>query len=250
MTEEADRAGRLGRATDWLTATGYGMGWSMIRAVPQGVADRAFTAGADAAFRRRGAATVQLARNLKRVLGPSATPATLAAVTRAGLRSYARYWQETFRLPSMDHDAVAASMLANLAGVEHVHAAIDAGRGIVMPLPHSGNWDIAGLAMAKRFGGITTVAERLKPAALFDDFVAYRESLGFEVLPLTGGPTRRPCSGSGCVRGRWSAWWPTATCPPAACGSSSSVSPPECRPVRRCWPRPPKPTCARPICIS
>ena len=32
----------------------------------------------------------------------------------------------------------------------------------------------------------TTVAERLRPESLFDRFVAYRESLGMEVLPLTG----------------------------------------------------------------
>ncbi len=178
----------MARATERLTATGFRLGWSLVRAVPQGVADRAFAAGADLAFRRRTPATVQLARNLRRVLGPDATPAALAAVTRAALRSYARYWQETFRLPAMDHDAVVASMLANLPGVEHVRAALDAGRGIVMPLPHSGNWDIAGLAMARTFGGISTVAERLRPASLFDEFVAYRESLGFEVLPLTGGP--------------------------------------------------------------
>ena len=181
-------AGWLSRVAERLVATGYGVGWSVVKAVPLSVADRAFTAAADTAFRRRGPSTVQLARNLKRVLGDTATPASLSAVTKAALRSYARYWLETFRLPSMDHDAVVATMLANLPGVEHVRAALDAGRGIVMPLPHSGNWDVAGLAMARTFGGISTVAERLKPASLFDEFVAYRESLGFEVLPLTGGP--------------------------------------------------------------
>ena len=31
------------------------------------------------------------------------------------------------------------------------------------------------------------MAERLKPESLYDRFIEYRESLGFEVLPLTGG---------------------------------------------------------------
>jgi KDO2-lipid IV(A) lauroyltransferase len=33
----------------------------------------------------------------------------------------------------------------------------------------------------------TTVAERLRPESLYDRFVAYRESLGMEVLPHSGG---------------------------------------------------------------
>jgi lauroyl/myristoyl acyltransferase len=177
----------VSRRSDWLTATGFGAGWSLIKAMPEGLAGRTFSAAADAAFRRRGPGTIQLARNLHRVLGPSSTPATLAAVTRAALRSYARYWQETFRLPAMDKDAIVADQLSKLAGVDNVQRALDSGRGAVTALPHSGNWDIGGLAMVRQFGGFTTVVERLRPVSLFDRFVAYRESLGFEVVPLTGG---------------------------------------------------------------
>jgi phosphatidylinositol dimannoside acyltransferase len=173
--------------TEWLAATGYGAGWSLLKSLPEGLAQRGFEAAADAAFRRRGARSIQLARNLHRVLGPDSTPAALAAVTRAGLRSYARYWRETFRLPAMDKHEVATSFLDKLAGLHHAQAAMAAGRGLIMPLPHSGNWDIAGLGMVQEFGGFATVAERLRPASLFDKFVSYRESLGFEVLPLTGG---------------------------------------------------------------
>ncbi|WP_111765164.1 phosphatidylinositol mannoside acyltransferase [Nakamurella deserti] len=173
--------------TDRLVAAGYGAGWSLVKALPEGFTARAADRAADLAFRRRGPATVRLARNLRRVLGDDATPAALSAVTRAGLRSYARYWRETFRLPTMDHEAVVAGFLPRLAGIEHIRAAMEAGRGVVLPLPHSGNWDIAGLGMTHEYGTFTTVAERLKPESLYDRFVAYRESLGFEVLPLTGG---------------------------------------------------------------
>lgn len=173
---------------DRLVAAGYGAGWSLMKALPEGLADRSFRSAADLAFRRRGPRVVQLARNLHRVLGPDSTPAQLTAVTRAGLRSYARYWNETFRLPTMDKDEVAGQFLPQLAGLEHARTAMADGRGLVMPLPHAGNWDIAGLGMVAEFGGFTTVAERLQPASLYDKFVAYRESLGFEVLPLTGGP--------------------------------------------------------------
>ena len=173
--------------TDRLVAAGYGAGWSMVKALPAGLVARASDAAADRAFRRRGPAVVQLARNLRRVLGADATPAALSAVTRAGVRSYARYWRETFRLPAMDHAAIVEDFLARLEGFHHIQRAMEAGRGLIVPLPHSGNWDVAGLSMVREYGTFTTVAERLRPESLYDRFVAYREGLGFEVLPLTGG---------------------------------------------------------------
>lgn len=56
-----------------------------------------------------------------------------------------------------------------------------------MALPHSGNWDMAGVWLAQTYGTFSTVAERLKPESLYQRFIDYRESLGFEVLPLSGG---------------------------------------------------------------
>ena len=61
------------------------------------------------------------------------------------------------------------------------------GRGAVLALPHSGNWDMAGVWMAQNHGRFATVAERLKPESLYNRFLAYRESLGFEVVPCPGG---------------------------------------------------------------
>src|SRR5699024_9421729 len=66
-------------------------------------------------------------------------------------------------------------------------AAMDAGKGAVLVLPHSGNWDVAGVWLVHTWGRFATVAERLKPESLFRRFVDYREKLGFEVFPLSGG---------------------------------------------------------------
>mgnify|MGYP000984392924 CR=1 FL=1 len=110
-----------------------------------------------------------------------------AELMRASLASYARYWREAFRLPTMDHAALAVQLHKSVRGHENVTAALVAGRGAVLALPHSGNWDMAGVWMAQTFGGFTTVAERLKPESLYRRFLAFRESLGFEVLPLSGG---------------------------------------------------------------
>jgi KDO2-lipid IV(A) lauroyltransferase len=58
---------------------------------------------------------------------------------------------------------------------------------VILALPHSGNWESAGVWLLERGYPFSTVAERLKPESLYERFVAYRESLGMEVLPLTGG---------------------------------------------------------------
>jgi KDO2-lipid IV(A) lauroyltransferase len=167
-----------------IAALGYRAAWATVAHLPDRWGEPAIARIADRIVARRGPAVIQLARNLRRVLGADATPSALHAVTRAALRSYGRYWWETFRLHQLDPHLVARQALAGTVGVEYVHAARDAGRGIILALPHSGNWDIAGLSMVEILGGITTVAERLKPESLYRRFVAYREQLGFEVLPL------------------------------------------------------------------
>jgi phosphatidylinositol dimannoside acyltransferase len=174
-------------ARESLVAWAYTAGWRAVRAMPHDAAAALFRFAADRATARRGPSVIQYARNLRRVLGDDATPESLHAETAAGLRSYARYWLETFRLPSMDLDDVAQRAIDGTTGMENLDAAVESGRGAVVTLPHSGNWDVAGLMVCRRFGGLVTVAERLKPQSLYDKFVAYRESLGMEVLPLTGG---------------------------------------------------------------
>lgn len=175
----------LQAAREATISAAYRSAWSTVSHLPLPAARRAFNRIADAAVARRGPAVVQLARNLRRVLGEDATPESLHAAVQAAMRSYARYWLETFRVERMDLREVAEHALAGSVGLERVIKARDEGRGILLALPHSGNWDIAGLSMCHVMGGITVVAERLRPESLFRRFVRFRENLGFEVLPLT-----------------------------------------------------------------
>lgn len=167
--------------TDW----GYATGWRLVRAMPEPMARRLFAAGSR--YAARGGGPVQLRRNLARVIGttPAGVPDSLM---RASLASYARYWREAFRLPTMNQVELAERLDRVFIGAEKFAIAREGGRGAVVALPHSGNWDMAGVWLAQNYGTFTTVAERLKPESLYDRFIAYRESLGFEVLPLTGGP--------------------------------------------------------------
>jgi len=190
VTDAADLRSRVAGA---LVDAGYAVGWRLVRGLPEPVARGGFALGADLAARRAGPGTRRLRANLRRVV-PGAGPAELDALVRAGLRSYARYWCEAFRLPSMDRSAVLARMNPHVTGIAPLFEALEQGRGVVAALPHSGNWDLAGLWFVEtqrqlgRPARFTTVVERLRPASLFRRFVAYREALGFEVLAAGGGP--------------------------------------------------------------
>jgi lauroyl/myristoyl acyltransferase len=170
-----------GLLTGRVTDASYAAGWALVRALPESSARRLFDAGADLAARRGGKGVDRLRRNLSRV----APDADLDALTRAALRSYARYWREVFRLPVMPRELIVGGM--RTVGEERARAAVASGRGVVFALPHSGNWDHAGAWFAATGVPFTTVAERLKPESLYDRFLEFRASLGMEVLPLTGG---------------------------------------------------------------
>jgi KDO2-lipid IV(A) lauroyltransferase len=167
--------------TGQVTDASYAAGWALVRALPEAAARRLFDAGADLAFRRGGKGVSRLRANLARV----APDADLDALTRAALRSYARYWLEVFRLPVMSPATVVGGMQAIDEPI--ARKAIASSRGVVFALPHSGNWDHAGAWFAATGVPFTTVAERLKPESLYDRFLEFRASLGMEVLPLTGG---------------------------------------------------------------
>ena len=63
------------------------------------------------------------------------------------------------------------------------------GRGVIYALPHMGDFEQAGRwVILVGAGSFTTVAERLKPESVFQRFLAFRQGLGMEVLPTTGGP--------------------------------------------------------------
>lgn len=169
---------------DRLVDGAYAAGWAGLRHLPEPVARGLFNVIADVAWRRQGKGVRQLEANLSRV-HPDADGIRLRELSRAGMRSYLRYWMESFRLQTWSLERIAQAM--PVKGLEQLNEAMAAGRGAVLALPHMGNWDLAGAWIASAGGyPFTTVAERLKPESLFDRFVAYRESLGMEVLALTG----------------------------------------------------------------
>ncbi|SEG73330.1 KDO2-lipid IV(A) lauroyltransferase [Actinacidiphila yanglinensis] len=169
------------RLTDGL----YGLGWSAVKTLPEPAAKALGRTVADAAWRQRGKGVQRLEANLARVV-PGAGPERLRELSREGMRSYLRYWMESFRLPAWSKDRIRGGFAPQ--DVHWLTDGLAAGRGVILALPHMGNYDLAGAWVTTKLETpFATVAERLKPETLYDRFVAYRESLGMEVLPHTGG---------------------------------------------------------------
>ena len=170
---------------DQLIEVGYAAGWRLVRMLPLSAARVLFERGADRAAKANGPGTQRLRHNLRMVVGPELPEAELDELVRAGLRSYARYWMEAFRLPSQSREDFRTDF--DLVDAEEFHRVLGEGNGAILALPHMANWDAAAAWAVSHGWKLVTVAERLKPEGLFERFVAYREKLGMEVIPLTGG---------------------------------------------------------------
>lgn len=184
-TTSAESARKSVTLSEHLSALAYRAGWAVTRRIPPRVASVIFNVIADRVS-RDGIGPEQLRANLGRVVGDANVTRTLV---RDAMRSYMRYWLEAFRLPSIAGPELGRQLAQGIGSedIERLATAHARGKGVVLTLPHSGNWDMAGVWLVHTFGQFTTVAERLKPESLFEAFVEFRESLGFEVLPLSGG---------------------------------------------------------------
>jgi KDO2-lipid IV(A) lauroyltransferase len=159
----------------------YAFAWRVTGRLPDAVVRGAFRLVADVTWLRRGGGVRQLEANLRRVR-PHADPRELRRLSLAGMRSYMRYFGEAFALSGSTPEQITARV--RLANGDQVVEEIASGRMVVMALGHLGNWDLAGAWATKHLGRTVTVAERLKPEALFQEFLAFRESIGLEIIPL------------------------------------------------------------------
>ena len=166
-----------------LAAYTYFAGWRLIRWLPEKLAYRLAYAAADFLTRRNGKSVSRLRFNLQRTQ-PKISKTDLDALVKNGMRSYMRYWCDTFRFPDWSTQRVRESVTVTN---EHLLLdAISAKTGVIVSLPHAGNWDHAGAYFCAKGIHLVTVAERLKPEKLFLKFLSYRQAMGMEVLPLDG----------------------------------------------------------------
>ena len=130
-----------------------------------------------------------VARNLSRVLGLPADDPLVRSATREAFALYGRYWYETFALRTMSTAEVDRTF--RVSGVEHIDDGLRRGRGVIVALPHMGNWDAAGHWLAIHAYPIVAVAEELRPASVSELFYRHRRALGMQIEPLQKGVGER-----------------------------------------------------------
>jgi KDO2-lipid IV(A) lauroyltransferase len=168
---------------DNLSAYLYFAGWRVVRWLPESTAYKLAYLVSDFLVRRNGKSVQRLRSNLSRTQ-PGMTSLDLDLLVIEAMRSYMRYWCDTFRLPDWSKKRILETVT-----VTNEHLLIDAiaaKTGVIVAVPHAGNWDHAGAYFCAKGIRLVTVAERLKPEKLFLKFLAYRQAMGMEVLPLDG----------------------------------------------------------------
>lgn len=145
-----------------LTAAGFGLG-------------AAFASPAKRAM---------IERHLRRV-NPELRGASLRVAAQQAFDSYAKYYVESFRLPSLSNKTVAKNF--SVDGFHHVTEALELGKGCIFALPHMGGWEWAGRWMTDQGYKMTVVVEALEPPELFEWFADLRKELGMTVIPTGSG---------------------------------------------------------------
>lgn len=166
-----------------LIASGYLAAWKIVRWLPEKQAYSLFYFLGRKLEKRQGKSVKHLRSNLRQVNAEISERELDELLSRA-MRSYLRYWCDTFRFPEWS-----AQRIESTVELTNGHLLLDpvkAGTGVIVALPHAGNWDHAGAFFCGKGAKLVTVAERLKPEVLFNKFLSYREAMGMEVLALDG----------------------------------------------------------------
>lgn len=166
---------------DFVVASGYFAGWRVVRALPEKFSYRAFDLIGRFALARNGSSIKRLRSNLTRVC-PGKGNDEMDQLMKEAISSYMRYWCDTFRSPDWSRERI--SQTVTVVREELLTGPMKNGTGVVVALPHAGNWDHAGSYFCAMGFPLVTVAERLKPEALFNKFLEYRQNIGMEVLAL------------------------------------------------------------------
>jgi KDO2-lipid IV(A) lauroyltransferase len=157
----------------------YLLAWRLIGILPERLAYGLANKIADYLYKQNGKGVKRLRSNYARV-EPFMSESDLDQLTKAGMRSYLRYWIDTFRLNKWSKERIVST--TSVVNEELLRDPIASKKGCLVVLPHAGNWDHAAAYFCSTGINLTTVAEKLKPEQIFLKFLDYRQSIGIEVL--------------------------------------------------------------------
>jgi len=104
-------------------------------------------------------------------------------VAREAMVGYTKLLADFLALSRLSRDDV--MRMVDWRGWDHLQAALDGGRGVIVVTPHFGNWDMAAAAAAARGLKVTAVTDHYGDEDLNRRVTAARERFGVSVVPLT-----------------------------------------------------------------
>ncbi|MDR1533690.1 MAG: lysophospholipid acyltransferase family protein [Planctomycetota bacterium] len=129
---------------------------------------------------RRGGRAVE--DNLRVVL-PEASPERLAKEARWVFRNFAKYLTEFFRFRHFGPAFFRTNMA--MFGLEHIEAALAAGRGCVVSSAHLSNWELGAAGLSIMEGKKMTVSVAMHRYGRINDlFMRERERMGLRVADM------------------------------------------------------------------
>lgn len=157
----------------------YLFAWKLIALLPEKSAYKLADYVSDRIYKKNGKGIKRLRGNYGRVM-PEYSSQKLEELTKLGMRSYLRYWFDTFRLSKWSKNRIIST--TQVIRENLLRDPIQSKQGCIVALPHAGNWDHAAAYFCSTGITLTAVVEKLKPEAIFKKFLAYRESIGIEAI--------------------------------------------------------------------
>ena len=157
----------------------YLFAWKLIAVLPEKSAYKLADYVSDRIYKKNGKGIKRLRGNYGRVM-PEYSSQKLEELTKLGMRSYLRYWFDTFRLSKWSKNRIIST--TQVIRENLLRDPIQSKQGCIVALPHAGNWDHAAAYFCSTGITLTAVVEKLKPEAIFKKFLAYRESIGIEAI--------------------------------------------------------------------
>ena len=157
----------------------YLIAWKLIALLPEKSAYKLADYVSDRIYKKNGKGIKRLRGNYGRVM-PEYSSQKLEELTKLGMRSYLRYWFDTFRLSKWSKNRIIST--TQVIRENLLRDPIQSKHGCIVALPHAGNWDHAAAYFCSTGITLTAVVEKLKPEAIFKKFLAYRQSIGIEAI--------------------------------------------------------------------
>jgi KDO2-lipid IV(A) lauroyltransferase len=157
----------------------YLFAWKVIGVLPEKSAYKLANIISDQIYNKNGKGVKRLRSNYQRVV-PNISDLQLDKLTKDGMRSYLRYWIDTFRLNKWSKSRIIETTFVIRENL--LRDPVETKKGCIIALPHAGNWDHAAAYFCSTGIPLTAVVEKLKPEAIFKKFLAYRQSIGIEAI--------------------------------------------------------------------